>query len=262
MKFVINSEQLLKQLQSLSGVLSQNTSTSSVIDCFKFETQSSEPTSGNVDKSKENPLDYEMPPIAPYDGPIPTRLVGFNEARSEKEHYGTVHFYIADSHFNCTWNHPEKHIPLFRQYDSVIGPDFSQYVDMTYDERYHNAWRSRTLTARWQSHGINVIPNVTWSLPDSYEYSFSGIPQHSIIAVNCTAIKGKCISRYLWLKGYNEMLRRLEPRLIIRYGDKMAGEDESISIYFPNERLQRLRQRPRKRHVQISALLSNQLTLF
>lgn len=122
MKFIVNSEQLIKQLQSLSGVLSQNTSTSSVIDCFKFETQSSEPTSGNVDKTKEKPLDYEMPSIAPYDGPIPTRLVGFNEARSEKEHYGTVHFYIADGHFNCTWNHPEKYIPLFMQYDSVIGP--------------------------------------------------------------------------------------------------------------------------------------------
>ena len=262
MKFVINSELLLKHLLTLSGVLSQNTSTSSVIDCFKFETQSSEPVPGNADKPKENPLDYKMPSIAPYDGPIPTRLVGFNEARSEKEHYGTVHFYIADSHFNCTWNHQEKYIPLFRQYDSVIGPDFSQYVDMTYDERYHNAWRSRTLTARWQSHGINVIPNVTWSLPDSYEYSFSGIPKHSVIAVNCTAIYGHNLTRYLWRKGYEEMMQRLEPRLIIRYGDKMPEEDEAISVYFPNERLQRLRRLPRKPRIRKSILMSNQSNLF
>lgn len=261
MKFIVNSEQLLKSLTALSNSLSQSTITSPIIECFNFGTQSSSRSSAYVDVVEESISSYEMPAIAPYEGPAPARLVGFNEARCEETHQGTVHFYIDDRLFNCTWNNPEGYVPLLKQYDSVIGPDFSQYVNMTYDERYYNAWRNRTLTSRWQSYGINVIPNVTWSLPDSYEYSFSGIPQHSVIAVNCTAIIGKDTSRYLWLKGYNEMLRRLEPRLIIRYGDRMPGEKEEISVFFPNERLQRLRCMPRKKRVNILPM-SNQLTLF
>ncbi len=259
MKFIVNSQQLLKQLSSLSGVL---TSTSSVIDCFKFETHSTGRSQAITDIACERVTAIEMPPIESHEGPVPSRLVGFNEARCKHEHSGTVHFYINDGLFKCIWNDRNKYVPLLRQYESVIGPDFSQYVDMTYDERYYNAWRNRTLTAEWQSYGINVIPNVTWSLPDSYDYSFSGIPKHSIIAVNCTAIRGYNLSKYLWLKGYKEMLRQLEPRLIIRYGDRMPGENEAISVYFPNERLQRLRRLPRKPRIRKSILMSNQSNLF
>ncbi len=262
MKFQINSELLLKHLSAFSGALSQSTSTSAVIDCFKFETHSSGLSQTMPDIASKPTSSLKMPSIEFYEGPAPTRLVGFNAARCEKKHLGTIHFYIADRLFDCTWYNPDKYIPLLKQYDSVIGPDFSQYADMTYDERYYNAWRNRTLTVHWQSCGVNVIPNVTWSLPDSYSYSFAGIPKHSIIAVNCTAIRGYNLSKYLWLKGYEEMLRQLEPRQIIRYGDRMPNEDETISIYFPNERLQRFRRLPRKPRIRKSILMSNQLNLF
>lgn len=262
MKFIVNEEQLIKQLSLLSGALNKSTNTSSVIDCFKFETYSSGLSQTIPDITSEPISTLEMPSIDPYDGPVPSRLVGFNEAKCEKEHYGTVHFYLDDSLFECVWNNTSKYVPLLKKYESIIGPDFSQYTDMTYDERYYNAWRNRTLTAHFQSYGINMITNVTWSLPDSYSYSFTGIPKHSIIAVNCTAIRGYNLSKYLWMKGYEEMLRQLEPRLIIRYGDRMPNENESISVYFPNERLQRLRRLPRKPRIRKSILMSNQLNLF
>ena len=246
MNFIINTELLLKDVSVMTTAFNRSNSTSSVIECFNFETQSSKRSSTIDNAGHECNSSYEMPSIAPYNGPIPARLIGFNEGRCEKVHHGTIHFYIDDRLFNCTWNNPDKYVPLLRQYDSVIGPDFSQYVDMTYNERYYNAWRNRTLTAFWQACGIDVIPNVTWSRPDSYCYSFAGIPRHSVVAVNCTAILGHSLSLYLWQKGYNEMLRILNPRLIIRYGDRIAGEDESISIYFPNEHLQRLRRLPKK----------------
>ena len=35
-----------------------------------------------------------------------------------------------------------------------------------------------------------MIPNVIWSDPASYSYAFIGIPKHSVIAINCTGIKG------------------------------------------------------------------------
>ena len=86
-----------------------------------------------------------------------------------------------------------------------------------------------------------MIPNVSWSRPDSYNYAFIGIPKHGVIAINCTAIKGNPMSRYFWMKGYDAAISALDPTLIIRYGDKMPNEDEARSIYFENENLKKLR---------------------
>ena len=92
-----------------------------------------------------------------------------------------------------------------------------------------------------QHNGINYIHNVTWSLPDSYDYSFDGLPIGSTIAINCAGIAGSPSSKYLWYKGYEEALSRLKPSAIVRYGTKMPGENEAISVYFQNERLTLLR---------------------
>ena len=39
----------------------------------------------------------------------------------------------------------------------------------------------------------------------------------------------------LRLEGYKEAIRRLEPECVIRYGEKMPGEAEEMSVYFENE---------------------------
>lgn len=248
----------------MSGVLSKSTNTSSVIDCFKFETYSSGLSQTIPDITSEPISTLEMPSIDPYDGPVPSRLVGFNEAKSEKEHYGTVHFYLDDSRFECIWNNPPKYVPLLRQYESVIGPDFSQYVDMTYDERLFNNYRNYSTTVFLQRNGIPVIPNISWSTPNLYDHNFCWIPKHSIIAIGSMGVLQHNVSRYLFSEGYKEVLRRLEPHLIVRYGPKLDCEDESISIYFPNARLERLRQLPRKKNQMktVVNLMSNQLKLF
>ena len=108
---------------------------------------------------------------------------------------------------------------------------------MPFPNRIWNSYRNRVLSGFYQMEGINLIPNVTWSLPDSYDYSFDGMPSNSIIAINCTGIINNPVSKCLWYKGYYEAIKRLKPKAIIRYGTKMEGEVESISYYFENERL-------------------------
>lgn len=48
------------------------------------------------------------------------------------------------------------------------------------------------------------------------------------------------MSRYFWMKGYDAALKALNPKLVIRYGDRMPNEDIGRSIYFENENLNRL----------------------
>ena len=184
---------------------------------------------------------YDMPTIEPYRGDLPRFLVPFHQARKAMAHHAFVHFYIDDYSFERVWNNPERYLPLLNSFEGVIGTDFSQLGNMPAPLRQWNCFRNRLLGQVIQNYGINYIHNVTWSLPDSYDYNFSGLPKGSIIAINSNGIAGTDCSKYLWYKGYEEALKRLEPSAIVRYGTKMPGENEAISVYFQNERLNLLK---------------------
>lgn len=172
---------------------------------------------------------------------LPSKMIAFSKAISSNDPNQIVHFYEADKAFARIMHDHKKYAEILRRFRYVISPDFSQHLDMPPFICLQNSWWNNAFGAYWQTLGMKVIPNVSWSRPDSYDYAFSAIPPESVIAINCTAIKGNPMSRYFWRKGYDEALKRLNPSLIIRYGDKMDGEDVSRSIYFENENLKRLR---------------------
>ena len=152
-----------------------------------------------------------------------------------------VIFYINDDRFAKRLTHPWDYTDILKQYDSVIAPDLSMYIDMDYPERLSNNYWNKVLTAYWQNHGVNIYPNVSWSLPDSYEYCAAGLPRKSIIAINSMGVLKENFSQAIWLDGYNYMLDALAPTCILRYGPKVQGEDESRSIYLENKQLNLLR---------------------
>ena len=182
-----------------------------------------------------------LPVVAPYRGNIPTRLVPFHEAYANKDYHCTVHFYINDYLFLRVLRNPIKYLEFLQKCDSVIGPDLSQYADMSVEDRYFSAYTNSAFTAYIQQNGVNAIPNVTWSLPDSYCYSWTSMPTDSVIAINCKGIMKHDASKYLWMAGYAASCETLQPSLIVRYGTIMPGENTSISVYFENERLNYMR---------------------
>lgn len=68
-----------------------------------------------------------------------------------------------------------------------------------------------------------VIPTVTWSTPESFDFCFEGIEKHSIVAIGMIGCKR---SKEDFLLGYNEMIKRIEPSAIIYFGtpfEEMEG---------------------------------------
>ena len=185
--------------------------------------------------------EFGMPIIPKYKGEIPEKLHPFNKAVAQKRYDGTPHFYLNDKEFTRILTFPEKYLEILKRFPSVIAPDFSQYIDMPLPMRFYHCFLNKALAAYWISNGVNVIPNVTWSTPDSYDYSFAGIEKNCVIAINCTGVRKSGYSKYLWLEGYKEAIRRLEPECIIRYGEKMPGEAEEMSVYFENENYKMLK---------------------
>lgn len=185
---------------------------------------------------------FPMPKVHKVDPfKLPSVATPFSKALNGNDKDIIVVFYEPDTNFVRILHNPKRYVDPLKKFTCVVGPDLSQKIGMTPFINFHNHWWNMALTAFFQSKGVLMIPNVTWSNPASYSYSFIGIPKHSVISINCSGIKGNNAAMYLWRKGYEEAVRILDPVLIIRYGEIMPGEREDISVYYENINLKNLR---------------------
>ena len=133
-----------------------------------------------------------------------------------------VHFFIDDYLFQRTWNDPCRYAHLLSGYQAVMTPDFSMFTDYPVAVQLYNHWRKHQLGAYWQSLGLTVIPSICWSDHDSYAWCFDGEPVGGTVAVSSVGTQKNPLARTLFLDGYSEMMRHLQPEKIIFFGDVPA----------------------------------------
>jgi hypothetical protein len=86
---------------------------------------------------------------------------------------------------------------------------------MNYWRQLESVAHSRWVGAYWQDQGQVVVPTISWSTPESFEFCFDGIEEGAIVAIGmigCKRSKGE------FMLGYNEMLSRINPEAIICFG--------------------------------------------
>ena len=179
--------------------------------------------------------DFWQMPIIRNDGFVPEELIGFNYAKtSEKKNVG-IHFYLDDYQFERVWNCPENYIELFQEYDCILSPDFSLYMDMPMPMKVWNVYRSRLIGAYYQSYGIPVIPTLSWVEKETFDFCFKGIPKGSIVSISTIGVKKDKDAMKIWLDGVKEMLKIINPKTLLVYGGKLPFDygDREI-IYFNN----------------------------
>src|SRR5574344_1966987 len=87
----------------------------------------------------------------------------------------------------------------------------------------------------WQSLGIKVIPTVGWSDSNSFKYAFLGIENNSTVAISTVGILNNEISKMLFEDGFTEMIKQINPKNILIYGNKLEIFDryENIKLFEP-----------------------------
>ncbi|CCQ94381.1 conserved hypothetical protein [[Clostridium] ultunense Esp] len=158
-----------------------------------------------------------------------------NETSIENLHK-TVHFFIDDGKFRAVYeSYNISQLKKLAQYKYVLTPDFSVRVDMPLPIQIYNVFRSRWCGAHWQNYNIKVIPTISWSDERSYEFCFDGIEKGSTVAISTLGCKK---SERLFMKGYNAMLKTIEPELIICYDSpfkEMEGNIKHIEYIYQGE---------------------------
>ena len=154
-----------------------------------------------------------------------------------------AHFYYDDYKFIQAWKEPDFYVDRLRNFKAVISPDFSLYTDFPLALQIMSCYRRQWVGAYWQSIGLDVIPDVIWGEPETFEFCFDGIPKGGTVAVSSVGVKndkswnGK--EGDLFRRGYDEMLRRLEPETVLFYGkliDGLGGNIVRIPSYYEQRR--------------------------
>lgn len=124
--------------------------------------------------------------------------------------------FAYDDRLERFWNEPLKYIPLFQSSYAVATLDYSLNENMAFAEYLHNVFKNRWLGCLWQDYGIATIPTVGWTTEELDDLSFSGVERESVVVISTLGCKR---NPEYFMRGYNEMIRRLAPPLIIVYGD-------------------------------------------
>lgn len=180
---------------------------------------------------------YDIPLLNPEAADsLPAEWIPFNYAASAGRRGDKgVHFFLDDYQFLRCWNDPDRYTKLLSEFSCVLTPDFSTYRDMPMAQQLYNHYRKHWLGTYWQLHGLKVIPTISWSDERSYDWCFDGEPVGGVVAVSSVGcLKNKDATR-LFLQGYGEMMRRLEPSWVIFYGKVPLELDWNIIRIPPHQ---------------------------
>ena len=197
----------------------------------------------NLDEYDESRTEgfYQMPVIEPVSY-IPKDLIGFNYALTAPDKTSGIHFYIDDYQFERVWNQPEFYLEKLSEFDCILPPDFSLYMDMPIAMKIWNTYRSRLIGQMAQKMGMVVIPTVSWAEAETFSFCFDGLPKRSVLSISTIGVKNDENNFSVWKAGVNEMIRRLKPEALLIYGGKVDYDFGKIkTVFFENKVTERMK---------------------
>ena len=175
---------------------------------------------------------YDIPFCPTTAKAVPNAIITWDEAveyhrkqikKDRSYHYDAfVCFYMDDYKFDGPkgiWYKYDYTLAVLEHFDGVITPDFSTYQDFPEAIKIYATYRMRLLGYWLGINGIKVINNVRWGTPETWDYSFEGIPVNSIVAIGTVGGSPReLIHRECFEEGLYRMVEVLRPHTIIVYG--------------------------------------------
>lgn len=166
--------------------------------------------------------------------------IGFNYAKSTPavlRGSKGLHFFVDDYQFERVWRTPLAYVGMLQQFGAVLSPDFSPYADWPPAVQHYNHYRKHWLGRYWQDQGIVVVPTITWSSPDTLDWAFDGEPRGGVVALSATGMHKNQLGIDWLMEGYQAMMARLEPELILwrgRVPEEIQRVDGGRILKLPN----------------------------
>lgn len=195
-----------------------------------------------------NSTDFWEMPIISNDKYIPSQLIGFNEVLTSKVKNTGVHFFLDDYQFERLWKEPSRYVNVLNNFDCILSPDFSLYLDMPRPLQIYNTYRNRLLGRYYQEKGLKVIPTISWGDKKTFNFCFKGIPSGSVVAISTIGVRKEKETFKIWEIGKNEMIKQIKPSVILIYGGYINTDTQGIkTIWYENKTIKRMKENEKRR---------------
>lgn len=174
--------------------------------------------------------DFWQMPVIENDNFIPDELIGFKYALTSKDKNVGIHFFIDDYQFERIWRYPERYSDLLFEYQCILSPDFSLYMDMPMPMKIWNVYRNRFIGSYYQQLGLRVIPTLSWAEPETFEFCFKGIEKGSVVATSTLGVYGNKEACKVWAAGMDAAIEAIEPSAILVYGGDIDYDFKDIEV--------------------------------
>ena len=120
--------------------------------------------------------------------------------------------------FERIWRDPKRYLPILKQFNGVILPDFSVYRDMPLALQLWNIYRSRAIGHWFQTNGIKVIVNIRYGDERTFLRSCDGVSKGCTIAIGTHGALKCSNDKKILAKGLAAVIENLKPCAIVIYG--------------------------------------------
>jgi len=90
-----------------------------------------------------------------------------------------------------------------------------------------NTFKNRWCGAYWQEHGLSIIPTVSWSTDESFDFCFDGLENGTVVAISTL---GGLKEKNKFLRGYFEMTKRINPRQVLCFGKAFPEMGDEVIV--------------------------------
>lgn len=137
---------------------------------------------------------------------------------------GTLCFYVDDTRFSAVWSQAVQWLRKAseRGWDALVSPDFSTWSDDPMAVQLWAVYRNRWCARYWQEAGFSVIPSLSWSTPDYYDFAFVGVPVGAPVVMCQARTVETARERRLFVEGLRHADSVLRPQRIVIYGAKSS----------------------------------------
>ncbi|WP_276874155.1 DUF4417 domain-containing protein [Dialister micraerophilus] len=183
---------------------------------------------------------YDIPIIKKENIELPETWIGFNEVNTYKGKctQTEVHFFLDDYQFERIWQRPTVYARKLSKFKVIASPDFSLYTDYPTAMQIWNTYRKQWIGAYLQHYGIHIIPTISWSDKQSFEYCFDGIQKRSAVIISDIGTTNNKEAEKIFLQGIKELEKKIQPTKILIYGNKM-----NIKTHIPTQYIKSRKER-------------------
>lgn len=130
---------------------------------------------------------------------------------------GPLHTFCDDYRQEFFWRRPSEGLIVALTAGICTAPDFTIYGDDPAEWASYQVWRSALVAGFWASHGVTVLPVVT----------FSGSPGRFVAPGSLWATRGPGRSakrRAAWDEGFKRFCDECEPAKVVVFGNVPEGD--------------------------------------